>query len=199
MILRELGGFDRFRNCQLPGVSGHCVAPWTVHAETEVRGQVLQLTGSAGSFPATNAGNNLSQKVFRIRSGQSQNFAREWTSLRHAFLASLASTDASHWQMLFCQFTRWTAMWGCDQQPSAASAQPIRKCEVLSIPLRSLFGSEHHGGGWQSGRIGAQLFVGSVAHLKFELGAVGDVFMADPDLLMRVTIEPDALDVFVVR
>ncbi len=52
--------------------------------------------------------------------------------------------------------------------------------------------------GRKTGLVRTQFFIGRVAHLQFQRATVDDVSMAEPDLIQRLAIEPDALNVFVV-
>jgi hypothetical protein len=57
---------------------------------------------------------------------------------------------------------------------------------------------KRHFRGRKTGRVGTQFFIWCVAHLKFKRATVDDVSMAEPDLIQRLAIESDALNVFVV-
>ena len=50
----------------------------------------------------------------------------------------------------------------------------------------------------KTGRVRTEFFIGRVAHLQFKRATVDDVSMAEPDLVQRLAIEPDALNVFIV-
>src|SRR5215472_2693841 len=47
-------------------------------------------------------------------------------------------------------------------------------------------------------RVGSELSVWGIAHGQFERGAVGDLRVPEPDLVKRLSIEPDILYVLVV-
>src|ERR1035438_6361595 len=50
---------------------------------------------------------------------------------------------------------------------------------------------------WEIGRVCSQLFVWSAAQFQFERAAVDDVGVADPDFWSRLTVQLDALDIFI--
>lgn len=57
---------------------------------------------------------------------------------------------------------------------------------------------KRHFRGRKTGRVRTKILVGCVAHLKVKRATVDDVSMAEPDLIQRLAIESDALNVFVV-
>jgi len=52
-----------------------------------------------------------------------------------------------------------------------------------------------HFRGRKTGLVRTEFFIGRVAHFKFKCATVDYVSMAEPDLIQRFAIEPDALDV----
>src|SRR5258707_3157656 len=68
-------------------------------------------------------------------------------------------------------------------------------CTAIEISSERL---KRHFRGRKTGWVRTKFCIGRVAHLQFKRATVYDVSMAEPDLIQRLAIEPDALNVFVV-